>query len=393
MAVADGRSGRSGPRHRRPRPKRGAHLTGRVIKLLLIDPKRSDATTPKARFGWLLVMVPVSVAANFAFHHPLVVFVASAMALIPLAELVGIATDQAALHAGPRMGGLLNASLANVTELILSTFLIVEGRVAIVKASLTGAILGNLLLVLGMALFAGGRRHGVQRYNAATAGVHATSLALAVTGFLMPALFILTTGAHSFFQREAVSGSVAAILMLLYLLALGFTHMEHVFRAPRATEHPAWSYAGAVGVLVGAAGLAALESWMLSGTVEPALSALHVSEFFAGLILIPLIGNAAEHSSAVRFALQDKVEITLEIAVGSSTQIALFVAPALVFISLAAGHPMDFVFSTFELATVGLSTFIVALISLDGRSNWLEGAQLIAAYLIIAASAFFVGTT
>jgi Ca2+:H+ antiporter len=363
-----------------------------MVKRLLVDPTQR-AAAPRPRFAWLLIMIPVSAAANFVIHQPLVIFAASAISLIPLSELVGIATDQAAMHAGPRTGGLLNASLANVTELILSTFLVLDGQITVVKASLTGAILGNLLLVLGMALFAGGRRGSAQRYNAAAAGVYATSLALAVTGFLMPSLFILTTGAHSFLQREVVSGTVAAILMLLYVLALMFTRTsrQHVFHAPAATEQPTWSYAGAVGMLAAAAGLVALESWMLAGTVEPALSALHISQFFAGLIIIPLIGNVAEHSSAVRFALQDKVEITLEIAIGSSTQIALFVAPALVFISLVLRHPMDFVFSTFELATVGLSTFIVALISLDGRSNWLEGAQLVAAYLIIAASAFFVG--
>jgi len=324
--------------------------------------------------------------------QPLVIFVLAAGALVPLAELVGIATEQIAVHAGPRLGGLLNASLANLTELILSTFLVLGGQLDVVKASLTGAILGNLLLVLGLALFAGGLRRGVQRYSAQAAGVHASSLALAVTGFLMPALFLLTTGDHSFVQREIVSGTVAGVLMLLYLMALVFTHRNrgHLFHTPQGDERAGWPFRTALAVLGAASALVALESWILAGALDPALSTLGISKFFAGLIIIPLIGNVAENSSAVRFALQNKVDITLEVAIGSSTQIALFVAPALVFISLAARHPMDFVFSTFEVAAVALSTLIIALISHDGRSNWLEGAQLVAAYLIIAVSAFFV---
>ena len=352
----------------------------------------SAATRP--RLAWLLPLIPVSAIAAFVTHQPLWMFLTSAGALVPLAEVVGISTEQVALRAGPRMGGLLNASLANVTELILSVFLILGGQMTVVKAALSGAILGNLLLVLGLALFAGGLTRRVQRYSGPAAGVHAASLALAVTGFLMPALFTLTTGRHSFREREMVSGAVAAILMILYALALVFTHMNraHLFRTPAATEEAVWSLGAAVSVLIGASALVAFESWMLAGALEPSLAALGLSKFFAGLIIIPLIGNVAEHSSAVRFAIQNKLDITLEIAIGSSTQIALFVAPALVFISLAVRHPMDIVFSTFEVAAVGASTLIIALISHDGRSNWLEGAQLVAAYLIIAVSAFFVSS-
>jgi Ca2+:H+ antiporter len=360
------------------------------VKPALRHPTWSRATRP--RLAWLLLLIPVSAIAAFAIHHPLLTFVTSAGALVPLAELIGISTEQVALHAGPRTGGLLNASLANVTELIVAIFLILGGEQIVVKAALSGAILGNLLLVLGVALFAGGLTRREQRYSGPAAGVHAASLALAVTGFLMPGLFVQTMGQPSMLQREVVSGVVAAILIVLYALALVFTHVNraHLFRTPAPTEEPVWSLQAAVTVLVGASALVAFESWMLTGALEPALMALGLSKFFAGLIIIPLIGNVAEHSAAVRFAIQDKLDIALEIAIGSSTQIALFVAPALVFISLAVGRPMDIVFSTFEVAAVGLSTLIIALISHDGRSNWLEGAQLVAAYLIIAASAFFV---
>ena len=350
----------------------------------------SGATRP--RLAWLLPLIPVSAIAAFVTHHPLLTFLTSAVALVPLAELIGISTEQVALHAGPRTGGLLNASLANITELIVAIFLILGGQPTVVKAALSGAILGNLLLVLGVALFAGGLSRRDQRYSGPAAGVHAASLALAVTGFLMPGLFVQTMGQPSVLQREVVSGAVAAILIVLYALALVFTHVNraHLFRTPAATEEPVWPLAAGITVLVGASALVAVESWMLTGALEPALIGLGLSKFFAGLIIIPLISNVAEHSAAVRFALQDKLDITLEIAIGSSTQIALFVAPILVFISLAVGRPMDIVFSTFEVAAVGLSTLIIALISHDGRSNWLEGAQLVAAYLIIAASAFFV---
>lgn len=341
---------------------------------------------------WLLILIPISGLLFLAPDQALPRFVVTAGAMIPLAELIGAATEQIGLHAGPRVGGLLNATFGNLTELILSVLLLRSGEVEVVKTSLTGSILGNLLLVLGLSLFAGGLRHRTQRYSAAAAGVHATSLMLAVIGFLMPALFLLTSGAHGPVQREAVSTSIAAVLMVLYLAALLFTRItrEHLFRTPKTAERPAWPLPSAVVVLVAAAALVAIESELLVAALEPALHALRLSKFFVGLILVPIIGNAAERSSAVRFAVQDQLDATLEIAIGSSTQIALFVAPALVFVSLAVGHPMDFIFTPFEVAAVGLATLIVAFISHDGRSNWLEGAQLVAAYLIMAASSFFI---
>jgi Ca2+:H+ antiporter len=261
-----------------------------------------------------------------------------------------------------------------------------------VKASLTGSILGNLLLVLGLSLLVGGLKHERQSFNARSASVHATSLALAVTGLLMPALFALGTEGASFAEREVVSGLVAGVLILLYVCALAFTLVthEHLFHTPAEGEEPTWSRRRAVVVLLVATGFVALMSESLVSSLEPALETLGLSELFVGLILIPVIGNAAEHSSAVMFALKDKVDVTLEIAIGSSTQIALFVAPVLVFVSLFVGHPMDFVFSTFEVAAVGLSALLMTLISLDGESNWLEGAQLTGAYAIMAVSFFFV---
>ncbi len=339
-----------------------------------------------------LVLVPVSVALDVAGASPLLVFAVAAAAIIPLSVLLGRSTEEISIYAGPTLGGFLNASLGNLAELIIAFFLILEDELEIVKASLTGSILGNLLLVLGLSFLFGGLRHREQSFNAQAAGVHSSSLTRAVIGLLMPALFVLTTGEHSFFQREVVSGTVAAVLIGLYVAALVFmlvTH-EHLFHTPTEDERPEWSRRRALVMLLIATGFVAWESEILVGSLGPALASLGLSKFFVGLIVVPIIGNAAEHSSAVVFALRNKVDVTLEIAIGSSTQIALFVAPALVFISLLVGHPMDFIFSTFEVAAVGVSTLIVALISNDGRSNWLEGLQLTGAYAIIAISFFFV---
>jgi Ca2+:H+ antiporter len=341
---------------------------------------------------WLLVLVPVAIVLRLVGAPDLAIFLTSAAAILPLAGLIGRSTEQLALHTGPRVGGLVNATFGNVTELIIAFFLILDDRIEMVKASLTGSILGNLLLVLGLSLLVGGLKHERQSFNARSASVHATSLALAVTGLLMPALFALGTDGATFAEREVVSGVVAGVLISLYACALVFTLVthEHLFRTPAEGEQATWSRRRAIVVLLIATGFVALMSESLVSSLEPALQTLGLSELFVGLILIPVIGNAAEHSSAVMFALKDKVDVTLEIAIGSSTQIALFVAPVLVFISLFVGHPMDFVFSTFEVAAVGLSALLMTLISLDGESNWLEGAQLTGAYAIMAVSFFFV---
>ena len=349
---------------------------------------------PKLRpsLDWLLVLVPVSIVLELVGGNELLVFVTSAGAILPLAGLIGRSTDQLALHTGPRIGGLVNATFGNVTELVIAVFLILDDKPDIVKASLTGSIIGNLLLVLGLSFLLGGLKHEEQTYNARSASIHATSLVLAVTALFMPALFAHSQSTDTFIQREVVSGTVAVVLIVLYVAALLFTLVthEHLFRTPSPEEHPEWSRRKAVVMLLVATAFVALEAEFLVSSLEPALADLGLSELFVGLIVIPIIGNAAEHSSAIMFALRDKVDVTLEIAIGSSTQIALFVAPALVFISLFVGHPMDFVFSTFEVAAVALSTILVFMISSDGRSNWLEGAQLTGAYVIMAISFFFV---
>jgi Ca2+:H+ antiporter len=341
---------------------------------------------------WLLALVPVSFVCEFAVRRPIVVFVTSALAIIPLAAVLGRATDQLAIHSGPRVGGLLNATFGNITELIISVLLISAGEFTVVKASLIGSIVGNLFLVLGGSILAGGLRYPEQSFQIRSAGVHASSLLLAVTALLMPALFVNTSPSTPS-QRLSVSVVVAIVLIVLYVSALLFTQVTHagLFRTPKSDERPEWSRRRAILVLLAAALVVGVESEFLVGSLEPTVQALGLSRVFVGLVVVAIIGNAAEHASAIFFAIRDKMDVAMEISFGSSAQIALFVAPLLVFISILIGHPMDFVFSGMEVIAVALATISVAAIVLDGRSNWLEGAQLLGAYVIVAATFFFVG--
>ncbi len=341
--------------------------------------------------NWLLVFVPISVGAELA-HQQVLAFVTSALAILPLAGLIGRSTDQLAIHVGPGLGGLLNATFGNLTELIVGVFLVLAGEFDVLKASLVGSILGNLLLVLGLSFLVGGIGKSEQDFNARVAGVHSASLFLAIGGLLIPVLLLFSSRQVDPGERWILSLGVAGTLMLLYVAALvfmQFTH-NHLFRTPGLDEKAEWSRGLSLLVLVGAALLVGLGSEILVSALQPTLARVHLSPAFVGLILIPVIGNAAEHSSAVFFALRNKVDVTLEIAIGSSTQVALFVAPAMVFVSLIVGRPMDFVFTVFQIGAVVVATLIVTLISADGRSNWLEGLQLLAVYFVIALAAFFL---
>ena len=341
---------------------------------------------------WLLVFVPVSLVFEFVLKQPVAIFATSCVAILPLAALLGRATDELAIHSGPRVGGLLNATFGNITELIITILLVAAGEFTVVKASLIGSIVGNLFLVLGASILAGGLRFREQEFSVRSAGVHSSSLLLAVAALLMPAIFVNTTPSTPS-QRLVISAVVAVVLIVLYGAALLFTLVTHVhlFRAPASDEQADWSFRRAILVLLLAAIVVGVESEFLVGSLEPTVHALGLSKVFVGLVIVAIIGNAAEHASAVFFAIRNKMDVAVEISFGSSTQIALFVAPLLVFVSLAIGRPMDFVFSGLEVVAVALATIIVAAIVVDGRSNWLEGAQLLGAYVIIATTFFFVG--
>lgn len=345
----------------------------------------------KPKLQWLLIFVPIAVGLEVIHAPALAIFGVAGLAILPLAGLIGTATEELAARSGPQVGGLLNATFGNVTEMIISFFLILEGQIEVVKASLAGAIIGNVMLVLGLAFLLGGWTRTEQTFNVKTAGLHSASLVIAVVALLMPALFAFTPEATSF-RTEAVSVGVSIVLMLLYIFSLLFSLITHraLFRSQFHEVKPTWSLGRALGYLGGATVVVGLMSEFLVGALEEATATLGLSELFVGLIVVPIIGNAAEHSSAVVLAMKDRMDVSIEIAIGSSVQLALFVAPVLVFASLAVGQPMDFIFTGYEIAAVGFSSVILAFIALDGRSNWLEGAQLLAAYVIVAISFFFL---
>jgi Ca2+:H+ antiporter len=340
----------------------------------------------------LLIFIPIAVIADYFHLDPRLVFVASAVGVIPLASLIGDATEQLAAHTGPRVGGLLNATLGNAAELIITIFAIRAGLLELVKASITGSILGNILLVMGFSLLAGGLRNGLQSFDRDMAGQNATMMSLSVAALAIPAVFGHAIDAVNHRAVETLSLGVAAAMIVIYILSLVYTFTVAPLR-PEDHE-PAgsnrWNVSFALAVLLISTIFIAWLSEILVGAVEPVVKSVGLTEFFLGVIIIPVVGNVAEHLVGVQTAYRNKMDLSLAISLGSSMQVALFVAPLLVFISLLFSHPMDLVFNQFELAALGAAVAIAALISLDGKSNWLEGAQLLIVYLIIALAFFFL---
>ena len=348
----------------------------------------------------LLVFIPISIGLHFsAFgqHYPLWVFLTAALAIVPLAGLMGTATEELSKCLGATWGGLLNATFGNATEIIIGLFALHQGLIPLVRASIIGSILGNILLVLGLSIFAGGLKHKIQTFNQDQAESHSINLLLATLSLAVPAIF-----AEAFHQNKSAANPdvehlslwVAGILLVLYAASLWFslrTH-ENLFRGGEEEEWepPVWNRTVALSVLGVSTLVIALESEFLVQSVEGAARSLGVNEVFIGIIVVAIIGNAAEHATAVWMALKNKMDITMNIAIGSSIQIAMFVAPLLVFCSLWLGHPMTFIFSVPELTAVGFSVLIAAFIAGDGKCHWLEGAQLLAAYAIIALAFFFL---
>ncbi|HZK54550.1 MAG TPA: calcium/proton exchanger [Desulfosporosinus sp.] len=338
----------------------------------------------------LLLAIPVSFFLKLSDYSPVLLFITAGLSIIPLAGYMGKATEEIAIYVGPRVGGLLNATFGNAAELIITIFALKAGLYEVVKASITGSIIGNLLLVLGLSMLLGGFKFKIQKFNRAAAGMHTSMLFMAVTGLIIPAVFLQT---HTNPAAEPFSLAVAGVLMIVYVLSLIFSLYTHkdVFRPSQVhTDTPSMSKLKALLILLGATILVVLESEFLVSGIEPVVKTLGISELFIGVIVIPIIGNAAEHSTSVIMALKNKMEISLEIAIGSSTQIALFVAPLLVFLGFFMGRPLDLIFTTYELVVIIMATVITAMISLDGRSNWLEGAQLLSAYAIMAIAFLFV---
>jgi Ca2+:H+ antiporter len=346
----------------------------------------------------LFIAFPLAILASLVGWGPIWVFIFSALGVIPMAQYIGLATEALAKITGPRVGGLLNATLGNAAELIITIVAIREGLLELVKASITGSILGNLLLVLGMSMVLGGARHGRQTFSQRQASNNAILLSLAVVALLIPSLLSHSIGSDNSLEVEALSLGVAAVMIVLYGLGILYGFMNESGPvssssgdpvSPPQHHGPGWSVSTSLIVLALATVGEAYLSELLVGAVEPVVASLGVSEFFLGIILIPIIGNVAEHLVAVKMALQNQMDLSVEISVASSLQISLFVAPVLVFISLLFQHSLQLIFNQFELLALVAGVLIAALVSADGESNWLEGAELLAVYLILG-MAFFL---
>ncbi len=345
----------------------------------------------KPRVEWFLVFIPIAFLFEFVLHSEVGIFITAALAVLPLALLMGHATEELALRSGPQLGGFLNATFGNLAELIIAFFLILKGELAIVKASLTGAIIGNVLLILGLSFLVGGWKREQQKFSLASAELHSSTLVIAVIALLMPALFF-AAGDVTEFRTEAVSVGVSIVLIVTYAFSLLFSMKTHrsLFAHEATHEQPTWSLRRSITTLAVATAFVAVMAEFLVGALEHTTEELGLSHLFVGLIIVPLISNAAEHASAILLAAKDKMSVAIEIAIGSSVQIALFVAPVLVFLSLLTAHPLDLIFTGFEIAAVGFSAAILSFIALDGRSNWFEGVLLLSAYVIMAISFFFL---
>jgi Ca2+:H+ antiporter len=356
-------------------------------------------------FFGLLIFVPISLTAHFLGWGDLVVFITACLAILPLAGWMGTATEEIAVVLGPSWGGLLNATFGNATELIIAIVALNKGLIEVVKASLTGSIIGNLLLVMGLSMFLGGLKFKEQTFQPVIARVNGSSMNLAVIAILLPAAVDKISVTLSEEVMLNLSYAVAIVLILVYALTLLFSMKTHSYlynagvanqdgevqmvdgkvkaipAEPETEERPnLWLW---VGVLLGATVLVALESELLVDTLEVASESLGLSPFFTGVILLPIVGNAAEHATAVTVAMKDKMDLSISVAVGSSLQIALFVIPVLVLVGWAVGQPMDLNFSNLELLAVVVAVLIANSVSADGRSNWLEGVLLMAAYTIL----------
>jgi len=354
----------------------------------------------KPSLNWLLIFVPVAFAMRLVpqFRSDTGLFVIACLAIIPLAGLMGEATEQLAHRAGEGVGGLLNATFGNAAELIIALIALSKGMTDVVKASITGSIIGNILLVLGLSCLIGGLKFPVQRFNRMAARSSSTLLLLAAIALIIPSVFHFEAarlGGWTEGGEQQMSLAIAIVLILTYVASLVFSLITHkslyTGGAANDTTHEGhWPLPRAIWTLVIATVFVAIMSEFLVGTIEAARASMGLTEVFVGVIVVAIIGNAAEHSSAVMMALRNKMDLAFGIAVGSSLQVALFVAPVLIFASYAFGAPMNLEFSLTEIVAVVLAVGVAVQISGDGQSNWLEGVQLLSVYIILAILFFFM---
>jgi Ca2+:H+ antiporter len=355
------------------------------------------------RLYYLGVFVPLALALHLAHASALLVFLTSAIGVVPAAALMGDATEQLAEHSGPGIAGLLNVTLGNTPELIIALFALGDGLQEVVKASLVGSVIGNSLLVLGAAMLAGGWNRPSQRFSRTAAQTQSGMLLITVCALVLPAVFQLVHGGglpavgklrYSFgHPLEHLSIGVAVILIFTYLAGLLFslkTHRDLFNPAGHEDGQPKWSVRRSAMALVAAAALVAVASDTLVSSIEHASSQIGLSQFFVGAFVVAIVGNAAEHYIAVLAAVRDKMDLSVNIAIGSSSQIGLFVAPVLVLLSFVIGpSPMALVFNGYEIAALLLTALIVATLTSDGESTWFEGVQLLAVYGLLGLVFYF----
>ncbi|RMF78113.1 MAG: calcium/proton exchanger [Chloroflexi bacterium] len=343
----------------------------------------------------LIIFAPLAVIIELSGGDEVLVFALAALGLIPLADLIGESTEELAVYTGPRIGGLLNATLGNAAELIITVFAIERGLLELVRASIIGSILGNLLLVLGLSLLLGGWKNGIQKFDRRNAAMNATLLIMVLVTLMVPTLFDIGLQEDPI-AEERLSEGVSVVMIVLYGLMLYYSFRSRpdgatIAHHDTAAHHEArWSMGTAGAILVAATLGVVIMSEVLVGAVEAVTVELGLTEFFIGIIIIPLVGNVAEHLVAVQAAIKNRMELSLAVSLGSSLQIALFVAPVLVFISLLFGETLLLVFNTFELVALAAASLVAAFIAQDGESNWLEGAVLLAVYIIVALGFFYL---
>lgn len=346
---------------------------------------------------FLLVFIPVAAASELTHANPVLIFIFSALSIIPLAGLMGESTEHLAEKTGPGIGGFLNATFGNAAELIIALMALQEGLHEMVKASITGSIIGNVLLVLGLSIFTGGLKYEKQTFNRTASSLGSTLLALSTIALVVPAIFDFVVDESGKVYERELSLDIAIVLAVVYILSLVFslkTH-KHLYGHGREKHEPVehnqgWNMKKSISVLVAATIGVAIMGEFLVGAVEHTAKAFNMTDIFVGVILVALIGNAAEHSTAVLMASKNKMDLAINIAVGSSIQIALFVAPFLVFISYIFGNPMDLLFTPFEVVSVGLSVWVVHMVTSDGESHWMEGVLLLAVYIILGMAFYFL---
>ncbi len=344
----------------------------------------------------LILLAPIAIVLEVTgWGGHAAVFVVSALAMVPLAAVLGRATEDAAIYTGPKIGSLLNATLGNAPELIITIVALREGLVEVVKASIAGSIVGNILVVLGASILAGGLKNGTQHFDGRAAGTSAAMMMLAVIALVIPAVFALGEVEHrpSVQDIERLSDGVAIVLFVLYGLYL-FYSLRQKSPGEEAQEdetgNATMGLPAAIGILVASTLAIVFMSELLVGALEPTAEDWGLTDLFIGVMLVPLVGNIAEHFVAVQVAVRNKMDLSLGIALGSGLQIALFVTPVLVLAGVILNEPMTLVFNSFELAALVGAAVIAVLIANDGESNWLEGAELLALYVILGIAFFFV---